>query len=427
MNILMIQKIKKSYNIDIDKIFDNNKISGDKLFNNKSDLFEKKNNISSHGGEKTHGSSESEELNIETNNLEIEDILKFPMEEKGKKYTVEFITKLGKYFFIGSNMILYIYDQNMNLIKEKKINWIYNIISIRESEDNLDKFEISICTRDEIKFFECQKDNINPKKELSKNLKSLYLMKRDNLNEYYICTTDNTVLTSEKTNEGIYKIFKGDKFLTKSGIKVNDSLIVFKSNKVVSKGKDKIKMYNYRNKTISDILSEDEEYSFIFSPNGLEIMGIDKENKIKVLLCACKKYTKNQKNGILVVNFENNNCINHFFHETNNFEVYCFCPLYKINRDIIFLNPKAATCFFFVGGFDLYKRKGVIKIYKLINENNYCRRIEYLLDFFVLEDNNKEKFKEPVSCITLSIIDRKLLIGCWDGNVVSINYFGQNN
>ena len=65
----------------------------------------------------------------------------------------------------------------------------------------------------------------------------------------------------------------------------------------------------------------------------------NKENKhninYKVLLCACKKYIKNQKNGILLVNInekdssQNEAKISYIFYNTKNFEVYCFCPISK--------------------------------------------------------------------------------------------------
>jgi hypothetical protein len=172
-------------------------------------------------------------------------------------------------------------------------------------------------------------------------------MRRGNLNEYYICTTDNAILGIDENKEKIYKIFNEENILTKSGIKVNENLMIFKSNKVAYKGKDKIKLYNFKNKTKSEILSDNEEYSFVFSVNGLEIMDLGIDNKNKVLLCACKKYIKNQKNGILVVNFEGSKNINHFFHETNNFEVYCICPIFLFKRGkILDENPRKMTNFF---------------------------------------------------------------------------------
>ena len=60
--------------------------------------------------------------------------------------------------------------------------------------------------------------------------------------------------------------------------------------------------------------------------------------KYKVLLCACQKYIKNQKNGILLVNindelykidYSNSLKINYYFYDTNNFEVHCFCPIFR--------------------------------------------------------------------------------------------------
>ena len=413
---------KGKYDINIDSIFKYKIKNGHDLFNyKKSNMFVQSNISSQRNVESKLNSSSNKETITQTKNSKIGDILNKPIDKEGKKYTVEFIKQLGKYFFIGYNETLFIYDETNNLKKEKKIKLIYNIINIKEKKDsNEDKLDISICTRDKIEFYRCKEGGIvRFIKELSKNLKPLYLMKRANLKEYYICTTDNAVLIDDENNEKKSKIFAGEQFLTKSGIIINKNLMIFKSNKIASKGKDKIKLYNYINKTTYDILNE--EYSFVFSPNGLEIIDIGIENGNKVLLCACKKYIKNQKNGILVMNFNEKKNINHFFHETNNFEVYCICPIFIINGDnITSSNKMNATSFFFAGGFDLKKRKGLIKIYKLINENNYCKRIEYMLDYIIKDDNNKDKFKGPVSCITQSNKGSKILIGCWDGNVVSI-------
>ena len=417
---------KGKYDINIDLIFKYKSKNGYDLFNNKSNKFNQS-TISSHRNVKSNLNSFSYKGTItQTKNSKIEDIFNMSIDKKGKKYTVEFIKQLGKYFFIGYNETLFIYDETTNLKKEKKIKLIYNIINIKEKKDsNEDKLDISICTRDKIEFYRCKEGGtVRFIKELSKNLKPLYLMKRANLKEYYICTTDNAVLIDDENNEKKSKIFAGEQFLTKSGIIINKNLMIFKSNKIASKGKDKIKLYNYINKTTYDILNE--EYSFVFSPNGLEIIDIGIENGNKVLLCACKKYIKNQKNGILVMNFNEKKNINHFFHETNNFEVYCICPIFIINGDnITSSNKKNANSFFFAGGFDLKKRKGLIKIYKLINENNYCKRIEYMLDYIIKDDNNNDKFKGPVSCITQSNKGSKILIGCWDGNVVSIESLDQ--
>ena len=357
-------------------------------------------------------------------------ILDMHKKEKSSKYTVEFIKQIGQFYIFGFSNNLYIYDEVTKNKKEIKRKWIYNIINTKDN--NEEKIEISICTRNSIESFRYEKGEISYSRLIFKNLNSLFLMRRDNLNEYYICTTDNVILGIDESTEKTYKIFEEEKLLTKSGIKVNENLMAFKSNKVASKGKDKIKIYNYKNKTKSEILSNDEEYSFVFGVNGLEIMDIGVNNNNKVLLCACKKYIKNQKNGILVVNFEGNKNNNHFFHETIYFEVYCICPIFLFKRDqFLDENPKYMTNFFFVGGFDTKKKQGVIKIYRLIiNEKNYCNKIEYIQDCIFENVNIKENIKEkkayspkgPISCINISNNEETIMAGCWDGLIYSMDF-----
>ena len=344
------------------------------------------------------------------------------MNKKGKnlKCTVEFIKQIGQFYIFGFNNCLYIYNEVTKNKKSIKKKWIYNILS--DKENNEEKIEISICTRNSIESFRYEKGEIRYSREIFKNINSLFLMRRGN--EYYICTTDNVFLGIDENEEKTYKIFDEENLLTKSGIKVNENLMAFKSNKIALKGKDKIKIYNSKNKTKSEILSNDEEYSFVFSANGLEIMDICINNENKVLLCACKKYIKNQKNGILVVNFEGIKTINHFFHETNNFEVYCFCPIFLFKRgNILNENPKYMTNYFFAGGFDTKKRQGLIKIYRLIiNEDNFCNKIEYIQDCIIGNENKNDPPKGPISCITQSNSEEKIIAGCWDGLIYSLDF-----
>ena len=135
----------------------------------------------------------------------------------------------------------------------------------------------------------------------------------------------------------------------KSAININN-IIIFKSNKVVSKGQDKLIFFYLDSKNTFNTNINKYEYSFIYSPNGLTLMP-KKENKSEnaILLCACKKYLKVQRNGILLLSFKDDENITnkynyHKFYCTNNFEVYCFCPISIIdkleiikNKVIIFL------------------------------------------------------------------------------------------
>ena len=59
----------------------------------------------------------------------------------------------------------------------------------------------------------------------------------------------------------------------------------------------------------------------------------------------------------------------------------------------------------------------VIKLYKVnygIKDNETT--IEYIEDI-IIKDKRFKGFKGPISCITQSSKDGKILVSCWDGNV----------
>jgi hypothetical protein len=229
----------------------------------------------------------------------------------------------------------------------------------------------------------------------------------------------------------------------KSEIKINNDLLVFKSNKIVSKGISKLLIYNYkRKKDIPTFLDTDEEYSFVFSPLGQALINHkihDKEEKEdignKILLFACKKYIKSQKNGILLLY---NMChipedkdkkleaikVNSYFHNTGIFEPFCICPLLIIDSKNILENSVETkeTDYFLVGGFEKRRKQGMIKLYKIIydEKNKKVPSIEYIEDFNSF-DNKFKGFNGPISCITQSKKDGNLLITCWDGKVYLID------
>ena len=154
------------------------------------------------------------------------------------------------------------------------------------------------------------------------------------------------------------------------------------------------------------------------------------------------------------------------FYPTEDFEVYCLCPIcvYKknINNDIndiidfsdiknidtnkIDLKEEIEiikTNYFFAGGYDNRKRQGLIKLYKINKE----KEIEYIQD---IENENQviqklyskrlnnwnnryyetnydyifECFKGTISCIIQSKRTGNILATCYDGNVY---YFSPPN
>ena len=78
----------------------------------------------------------------------------------------------------------------------------------------------------------------------------------------------------------------------RSVIQLNEKEIAVSSNAILDGGKDKLIIYDISNKKMQKEL---EGYSFIISDNGMYLLSPD------ILLCACKKYLQNQKNGILLI------------------------------------------------------------------------------------------------------------------------------
>ena len=139
---------------------------------------------------------------------------------------------------------------------------------------------------------------------------------------------------------------------------------------------------------------------------------INNKYKNKVLMFACKKYIKSQKNGILVLFLDNTvndiNIKDCYFYNTKDFEVYCFCPILLI-ESIKITNKKrkiSDTEYFLAGWFELNKHIGIIKLFKIVYSEN---KIEYIEDI-IFENNNDKRFRGPISCITQSTSDGKLLI-----------------
>ena len=168
-----------------------------------------------------------------------------------------------------------------------------------------------------------------------------------------------------------------------------------------------------------------EEFSFTFSSNGISIIPVnrkkeEKENE-KIILFACKKYLKNQKNGILLINYNKNKFtydknINYYFYNTGNFEVYCFCPILLYKKE-----ANKSMCqdiyYFLVGGFESNKKRGSIKLYKINYDKESLKdQIEYIQDI-IYDHKYIHMFKGPISSIIQSSKDGSILITCWDGNV----------
>ena len=313
---------------------------------------------------------------------------------------------------------------NFGLLKFIKI--IGNHKTSCEFKNN--NIELILCTNDRTYFMKIKDSNfrIDNYGETEK----FYFCIDVNEEDYLICNEKGCFIYSHLfskivSNKRKFKIM--EKFY-KYGIKINTTYIALTSNKAVPNGEDKLILYNRYSKKFCYEISG---YSFISHINGLNLISKDKNY---ILLCACKKYLKFQKNGILLVTFkledEDNEEIKTSFYETKDFEVYCFCQIFNLDKsdNLIFEenHKKIFTNYFLVGGFEKKKGHGQIKLFKIKNNSNILEtKIEFIQDINV---EKKLGLKGPISSIIQTKNTEKIIITCWDGNIylfdqLKINYF----
>ena len=361
--------------------------------------------------------------------------------KNSQKYTAEFVTEIQNiYISYGTNNELFIYDDSYDIKASIQTeDWIYNVLDYKSEIKTT--IEFLACSKNKIYIFSEEKNK--PIYKINENKmenKLLFLLHMES-GYYFSCCEDNAFLYSSLldkiVSQNIFSIYKN--ILLKSAIKINNEFVVFKSNKIVSKGKSQLLLFNYRNKKdIPNFITTEEEYSFVFSPLGQTLLNLKSENsqkdiRNKILLFACKRYIKSQKNGILLLynmhyikegseNKLESIKVDYYFHNTDFFEPYCICPFLIVKPKTILENEVEIkeTNYFLVGGFEKKRRQGVIKLYKV--DEDKTSQIEYIQDIKIIEKDFKG-FKGPISCITQSKKDGNLLITCWDGKVYLVNIF----
>jgi len=245
-------------------------------------------------------------------------------------------------------------------------------------------------------------------------------------NEFIICSHESIIYSKNLFSN----IHKNDKITIyeKSyigGILINNNLIALTSNSLLSNGEDKLLIYDIpKEKYVINIVG----YSFAISQNNLslinipEIYKIDQENYI-ILLCACKKYTKCQKNGILlvIINLDKNVIKYKEFYKTNNFEVFSFCPIERYDNSIF--EPKKIEIidkqYILVGGLDSSKKKGLIKLFKI----NFRKKIDGIKIEYIQDVAFEKSFKRKgsITSIYQNIKNGKIYVIFSDGNMSSFS------
>jgi hypothetical protein len=381
--------------------------------------------------------------------------------KKIKEKHSQFKKLSNNYYIGGGKESLFLYDSLYHLKKEIKSDKVFPLCSpfYYIYEINCDNSQIKIVILCKSKYYvvNINLDNFeNDYKDFTTDLaiQSIFPIPETE-NKYIItgnkgiCNITNDLKSQISTNNLIEK--KSTSFV--GGISIDKNTLALISNSIIPNGEDKLVLYNKATSSKKEISG----HSFRISSNCLSLIENEKDGKItKILLCACKKYSKEQKNGILLVNLSNfyeKEKINELFYDTGSYEVDCFCPISiventnSISEEITLKDNITIkkTDFFFVGGFDEDKREGMIKLYK-INYNNNKIDIEFIQEIINNERNNNNNsdnnsdsnnkifkgFDRSITSIIQSNIIGNILVTSMDGNVYlfkppNIDYFLNND
>ena len=363
-------------------------------------------------------------INLSKNNNKI---IRFKKRIGMHKNSCQMIKELscGNFVSCGLDGQLILYDDKLNKVDSICItdDWIYSISESLGTEN-----QILVCCPEYIYLVTIDNNKLI--------LKQKKIMIKD---------TTNYLTFPVKKNE---MIFLGDKSITKyigtlkeldqekkdsknyiyeinnvgftCGLKISDNIVVAVSNKIMKNGEDSLKFIKITNG--NEINQKQEYHSFNTSPNSLILIehkfkNNNKKDKnvnesIKLLLCGCTKYLREQKNGILIV-APNQKKIKNNFYETGDFEVFCFCLLQN-NDTMSDENNKKDNDYFLVGGYDSINNQGLIKLYKIIYDYNHIENVKIE---FMQNVSNLSMFKFPINCIIQSSKNGEIIASSWDGTV----------
>ena len=339
-------------------------------------------------------------------------------------FSADYVVEVSNGYFIsgGCENFLILYDQDFfEKTKIKEFNdWVYKVGEKKNSNPKEKDIIKLYCTVNK------EFDIVNLDKELNTSINQYQMPKKTIIN--FIEMKENNIVLCGRGGSSYYlDLFNINKMLEykitsktyRGGIRINDKNVAITSNSVIPDGENKLLFYNTGKKKNSEI----NDHSFIASLSGLALMPTEEiQSKYKILLCACKRYTNGEKNGILLVNPQlgDNKDVENPFYATDNFEVYCFCPILLVeNKNILKKDiKKTGTDYFFVGGFDLDKREGKIKLFKIIyGAKAWETKIESIQDIEFEFNTNFEDFDGPISNIIQSKETGNILVTCYNGNV----------
>ena len=297
----------------------------------------------------------------------------------------------GKFLDIDNNCIGATINEDN--VREKNKNENENVIcSISSEIGNLIVKEIEgtikeddYTVKNELKLSKEKFDSI---KEISNTKEYIKTGFMSFLVNYY----DNNKI-NDNSESGYIKL----NFNAITKIDEDGDLYAFVSNDIYDNSQNKLVFYyessNFKTQVFDGTEAEKGKLSFNIGNNALFKIDIDANNKL--LLCACKSYVPGYKNGILIIKIEikrdkktkiENYSTKHYkFDDTFDFEVNCFCKIYE--------NKEKSFSYILVGGFEVEKRRGMVKLYKISYKGENIKlefvqdAIEDYFDFCGLIDN----------------------------------------
>ena len=295
-----------------------------------------------------------------------------------QSFELKYIKKLRNGYYLNwgeENNYLNIYDKCFNKIKSINIEEIekpiLNILELTYNEDLNKERYLIICSQ---KYYQASfiNNQINNQEDNNEYLDYKYLL-------------ENKVINNSYKHKNL--------------LKIDEDFIILMSRKKNNE-EDALLFYNINNKKI---IKEINTYPFANTPNNFLLITKEDQNKInRIFLCACNESNQYQRNGILLIdNININQEISQNFHDTQNFEPYCFCPL-LINDNKLLINEEDncmyKTIYLLVGGFDSEESKGKIKVYKIIYSSILrSNTVEYYKDIIFV---GNKVFEYKITFIT---------------------------
>ena len=325
--------------------------------------------------------------------------------------------KNGYYIGLGE-------DNNLNVCKKEIIN--YN--------DDINKKENIKSNDDIIDYFEINNNEENCK--IIAYGKKQIILKNINFEQLKIFDNNNNINYLIKGLNEIFNLIYISSYykyeiLYFNGIQLKKDLIVLTISSELIPPYNKIIFYNIKVKQIIEAI---EDYSLSMNTKNLELIP-GKDINSQLLLCGCKKNDDN-KNGILLINIQsgNNIIINHYFQETKDLEIYCFCPILLDNqtfeeyRQVLVTKNYEKNNFyaneddyiyksneyFLAGAYDIMKDKNMIELFQIRNSGN--KNIEIIDLQEIVFSPEIDEFDKILN-ITQSEKSGGIFVNCPDGKV----------